>query len=99
MGADNWAACPQCEKNHEDELVNRRLGLENLYASVDRATYEEAREELADLEREGTSGPSSLREDYWFDNDDCGQVEVYYHGGCTECGLDVVFKHTIDLMA
>lgn len=89
MSADNWAACPRCERTRQEELALARDQVSALYGKVPVAEFDAARDALARFEAD-TPG-HTFREDYEFYGVEDGVLHISYRGGCEICGLK--FEH------
>ena len=86
MSADNWATCPQCQKQAEKAREKYLAKLEDSYGKVPLSTYESMRNAVPS----GAVKDATLREDYEVGVDTDGFFYLSYSCGCDKCG----FRHS-----
>lgn len=88
MSADNWTACPRCEKRAEREKKKQTLRVEQAYGKVSSKEYCE----LLAQAQEPIQLKDTLREVYELGigiKDD--KFLIVYTGSCTCCGF--IFRY------
>ncbi len=95
MGADNWAKCPQCQREAEAQYATLQKEAAESYGKVPAESYIAMRERAAlplTLENE-------FREDYEIGMNDEGTFSVAYSGECSVCtfAFDYKFEQTVDV--
>lgn len=99
MSASNWAICPKCQHQREQEVDDLKAKVAAAYGSVPVEQFDELRAAALALEAEyanpeDNSKLATFREDYaiWGAND--GTVLVRYEGGCSKCGTSTKFRYS-----
>jgi hypothetical protein len=93
MSADNWTACPRCNRNQIEQLKQEATKVQDMYGKVDRATYMAAIEKFHEAEQALPRHDYTFREDYEIGVID-DELFISYTGRCKNCGFVVQFKHT-----
>jgi hypothetical protein len=94
MSADNWAYCPQCKINNENEALAKFAKAAEAYGKVEPDEYMRVLDEARTFKPEEEN---TFREDYDLGVTDSGEFYISYRGGCEVCGLRHEFKHSEQL--
>ena len=94
MSADNWAICPQCKINAENELEKFSKKLKNSYGKISAEDYELLRSE----EPSGEVEEQTLREDFSIGVDEDGFFFLNYSGHCTKCQFKYQEKYNKQIL-
>lgn len=86
MSADNWAVCPKCLKESQDEWAKDHEELLSKYGKIDAEEFVRLKINFPPRPEWNTT-EASVREDYeiFFKNDDL-TFNIYYIGECIQCG-------------
>lgn len=91
VSADNWAVCPRCKKNEENDIRALDLRIEKEYGKISIDDFLVLRNE-AQQRREGLpKQEASFREDYEIFGAEDGAIEIHYSGHCKFCDLTLEF--------
>lgn len=98
MSADNWTICPRCAARENERLAEAEKAVADAYGKIPVAEFDAKRQEARRRDLEFT-----LREDYHigiYPSTDGGfKFEIGYAAGCTACGFDHDFKHSVPMEA
>lgn len=96
MSADNWAICPQCVKNLENEVTQLRNKLAENYGKIPANTYLQLVREVESKEKNKITDPT-LREDYEIGIDQESTFDIVYSASCTVCSYSFKYKYQQDV--
>jgi hypothetical protein len=92
MSADNWAECPQCQRNALRTSRELRQAVKDAYGNVPEVDYLRMKQQA---QEPVSYNSSSLREDYetYIDNDKL-VFHVSYKASCEVCGFSFNYKYS-----
>ena len=98
MSASNWAICPACQKNRENEIDEFEIKINDSYGKVPTKEYLELVAKSESLEAVINNPSLDLREYYEIGIDDNGEFYVIYNSSCEVCkfSYDYRFSQLVD---
>ena len=94
MSANNWAMCPKCKKNNDE---NNAIRIKNAEAQYGKISSDEYRATIKEAEKP-MKIEETLREDFEIWINDKGLFTVSYSGRCQICGFAKKFEHREKLL-
>lgn len=89
MSPDNWATCPKCTKNHQDNYESLKQKANDSYGKINPDEYIKLIESLNILHH---SEPGINLAEYYEIGILKNEFFIRYHAHCTKCGFEYKYN-------